>query len=150
MIIKRTHGLLSHRSIVIAAVVGLSALLGIGSSFAITSFSLSEKNSNQTINVKMGSPVSLSLHSMYWILTSVKVGASLEQKGAPIQKPTMSGPNTPAGCGVPGTGCGVQTWKFSAIKVGVTHLIATRSSCGEALRCTTTDGTFKVTVKVFK
>ena len=140
----------SARALLFSLVFAASALIGVGNSMAAATTALAETNANQTVTVKMGSTVSLSLHSMYWDLTALKAGASLQEKGAVIQKPAPLGTAARAGCGVPGSGCGVQTWKFSTVKMGVTHLVASRVSCGEALRCTAANGTFKVTVKVVK
>ena len=153
-LIAMTHGRITKRSSTRAGIFGLALTImvfsGIGNSLATSSTTLSEKNLNKTFTAKLGSSVSLSLHSMYWNLTPIKSGASLKINGAPIQKPILPGANAPAGCRFPGSGCGVQTWKFSTIKVGTTYLIATRTSCGEAMRCTGSNGTFKVTVKVIK
>ncbi len=138
------------RAFVTLVALSIGGLLGVNNSYATSATTISESNANQTITVKSGSTVSLSLHSMYWNLGTVKSTASLKEKGDVVQKPIMPGAGAPAGCGVPGSGCGVQTWKFSAVKIGITHLVASRTSCGEAMRCTGTNGSFKVTVKVVK
>ncbi len=130
--------------------IGVIALLGLGltSAQAATLTSLSEKNASKTVIVKLGSKVELTLHSMYWQLAVPTKSSSLTSKGAPILKPILPGPTAPAGCRIAGSGCGTQTWVFTASKVGLTHLVASRTTCGEAMQCTGANGRFTVTVKV--
>jgi hypothetical protein len=45
-------------------------------------------------------------------------------------------------------GCGTVRRDFHAVRLGTATLIATRSSCGEAMRCTGDQGRFTVTVRV--
>jgi hypothetical protein len=47
-------------------------------------------------------------------------------------------------------GCGTQTWNFVAKKVGTYSIAASRTSCGEALQCTGTQGAYQVTIRVKK
>ncbi len=122
--------------------------LGLNSAQATTTTTLSEKNASKTVAVKLGSRVELTLHSMYWGLAVPAKSSSLTSNGAPILKPIFPSPSAPAGCKIAGSGCGTQTWEFVATKVGTTHLIASRTTCGEALRCTGKSGRFAVTVKV--
>jgi len=132
----------------LALAITLLVSLGMNSSQAATAISVSEKNINQVVLVKVGTQVSLTLHSMYWNLAKQAKSSSLTAKGAPILKPILPGPSAPHGCSIAGSGCGTQTWRFVASKVGTVHLIATRTTCGEAMRCTGTNGRFEVTVKV--
>ena len=122
--------------------------LGLNSAQATTIASLSEKNASKTVAVKMGTQVELSLHSMYWQLAVPAKSSSLTSKGQPILKPIFPSPSAPAGCRIAGSGCGTQTWVFAATKVGLTHLVASRTTCGEAMKCTGANGRFTVTVKV--
>ena len=135
-----------------ALFIGVIALLGLGltSAQAVTTTSLSEKNALKTVIVKLGSKVELSLHSMYWQLAVPAKSSSLTSKGAPILKPIFPGPSAPAGCRIAGSGCGTQTWVFTATKIGITHLVATRTTCGEAMKCTGANGRFVVTVKAIR
>lgn len=127
-------------------------LLGVGlnSAQATTIASLSEKNASKTVVVKLKSRVELTLHSMYWQLAVPAKSSSLTSKGQPILKPIFPSPSAPAGCRIAGSGCGTQTWEFVASKVGITHLVASRTTCGEAMRCTAANGRFTVTVKVVR
>jgi predicted secreted protein len=133
-----------------ALFVGVLLTLGLGLNLAqaTTITSLSEKNASKTVAVKLGSNVELTLHSMYWGLAVPAKSSSLTSKGAPILKPIFPSPSAPAGCKIAGSGCGTQTWEFAAKKVGTTHLVASRTTCGEAMKCTGANGRFAVTVKV--
>ena len=135
------------KSAFLIAVIGITAT-GISQSQAATTKALSEKNINQTISVKVGTSVSLTLHSMYWGIKAQSKTSALSSQGGPILKPVLPGPSAPNGCKIAGSGCGTQTWKFKAVKVGTAHLIATRTTCGEAMRCTGSNGRFEVTVKI--
>lgn len=125
-------------------------LLGVNAAQATTITSLSEKNASKTVTVKLGARVELNLHSMYWGLAVPAKSSSLTSKGQPILKPIFPSPSAPAGCKIAGSGCGTQTWVFVATKVGLTHLVASRTTCGEAMKCTSSTGRFTVTVKVSK
>jgi hypothetical protein len=138
------------KSLLIASSI-LIFMLGVNSAQAtISTRTLTEKNAAKIVAVKLGGRVVLSLHSMYWHLTMPPKGASLTSKGAPILKPIFPGPTAPMGCRIAGSGCGTQTWKFAATKVGLTHLTASRTTCGEAMKCTGANGRFEVTVKVLR
>ena len=68
---------------------------------------------------------------------------------APVEKPwEKAGPNAPAGCQVAGMGCGTVSLKFKAINKGISTVNASRTSCGEALRCTPAQSSYYVTIKV--
>lgn len=133
-----------------ALLVGVLLIFGLGlnAAQATTLTSLSEKNASKTVAVKLGGRVELTLHSMYWQLAVPAKSSSLTSKGQPILKPIFPSPSAPAGCKVAGSGCGTQTWVFVATKVGLTHLVAGRTTCGEAMQCTAANGRFTVTVKV--
>jgi branched-subunit amino acid ABC-type transport system permease component len=140
--VKRAKSSLLASSILIAA-------LGVNSAqAAIATTMLTEKNAAKIVVVKLGGHVDLTWHSMYWQLKVPPKSASLTSNGAPILKPIFPGPKAPAGCKIAGSGCGTQTWAFTATKVGLTHLVANRTTCGEAMRCTAANGRFAMTVKV--
>jgi predicted secreted protein len=129
------------------------AVIGIASSpiaQAATKSTLNETNLNQRISVKVGSHLSLTLHSMYWQLSALKVGSSVTTKGTVYQRAIIPRPSAPAGCRIAGMGCGIQIWNFTATKVGTTAITATRTTCGEAMRCIGTNGRYTVHVKVIR
>jgi hypothetical protein len=135
--------LLRIGSLILVLTLGISSAQA-----AITTTTLTEKNAAKIVAVKLGGRVELTLHSMYWQLNVPPRSASLISKGAPILKPIFPSHNAPAGCRVAGSGCGTQMWVFAATKVGLTHLVAKRTTCGEAMRCSAANGRFTVTVKV--
>jgi hypothetical protein len=136
----------SKKTLLVAVLMLLGA--GLNSAQAATTSVLSEKNASKTVAVKLGTQVELTLHSMYWQLAVPAKSSSLTSKGQPILKPIFPSPTAPQGCRIAGSGCGTQTWEFASTKVGITHLIASRTTCGEAMRCTDANGRFQVTVKV--
>lgn len=110
---------------------------------------LSEANNLQMISIKVGTQLSLILHSKYWMITQPNRNGPLQLEGSgtpPLGTPNPS-PRTP-GCRVIGSGCGTQKWVFVATTIGVVVLRANRTTCGEAMRCTELTSQFKVTVKV--
>jgi hypothetical protein len=48
----------------------------------------------------------------------------------------------------PGTGCALVTEEFVAAGGGTTSVVATRTICGEAMRCTSANDHFRLTVSV--
>lgn len=133
-----------------ALLVSVLLMLGLGlnSAHATTTTTLSEKNASKTVAVKLGARVELTLHSMYWGLAVPAKSSSLISKGQPILKPIFPSPSAPTGCKIAGSGCGTQTWEFVATKVGITRLVASRTTCGEAMKCTSATGRFTVKIIV--
>jgi hypothetical protein len=140
----------STRLRTMGAAIAIAALLFSDVASASGRISVNESSANKSYKIKVGSTITMTLHSMYWSLTPLASNAALKSKGDPVQSPIMPGPNAPAGCGIPGSGCGTQVWKFTATKAGVTQLAATRTSCGEAMQCTGDQGKFAVTIRVVK
>jgi hypothetical protein len=120
------------------------------SSFAATSRVLNENSANKLYAVKLGSTFHLVLHSMYWTLNAPAAGSAIKVLGDPVSSPIMPGPDAPANCRLPGMGCGTLDWSMKAVRMGTISLIATRTSCGEALKCTDANGRFSVRVRVNK
>ena len=48
----------------------------------------------------------------------------------------------------PGTGCVLVTEEFTAVGGGTATIVATRTNCGEAMRCTSANDHFQLTVSV--
>lgn len=141
---KRKHGA------IVLALVTVMSFMGLQGASATSVRSLNENSANKIYAVKIGSELTLTLHSMYWSLTPLTPGSGIAPVGTVISKPILPGPNAPAGCGLPGMGCGTQTWKFIAKKSGTFTINASRTSCGEALQCTGPQGSYSVTIKVKK
>jgi hypothetical protein len=103
---------------------------------------LSEGANQTTVTVARGSTITVVLHSTYW---------TIDPPGGPVL--VAAGPQTYApgqGCGatVPGSGCGAVTLVVRAAAAGTAVITANRTSCGEALRCTPDQSTWRVTVRV--
>lgn len=103
--------------------------------------SVDEKDGNRTVTIPRGTEVDVRLHSTYWRFSSLS-GSVLRRVGAPAYRPRLGG-----GC-VPGQGCGTVTIRYRATATGRATVRASRSSCGEALRCTGGAGSFVVSVRV--
>ena len=100
---------------------------------AASTIKISEAGNGKTFAVKAGSTIEITLHSTFW---SEQSSSNLKAIGAPNMKAIMPGPTAPANCQLPGMGCGTIVWKFTAANPGKASYLATRTSCGEALRCT--------------
>jgi len=103
---------------------------------------VTQADNGRTLAVPVGSEVTLELGSTYW-----QVGDSSD----PAVLALVSGPNASAaamGACVPGGGCGTVTAVFRALAPGRATITASRTTCGEAMRCTGTDGAYEVTVVV--
>lgn len=138
-----------------SSVFALALLIAVGAAGTQTASAssvrtLNENSVNKTYAVKVGSHLTLTLHSMFWSLTASVKNSGISQVGAVLAKPILPGPTAPKGCGLPGMGCGTQTWNFVAKKSGTYVIAASRTSCGEALQCIGTQGVYAVTVRVLK
>ncbi len=139
-----------HSSIVAVVLLILVGAAGTQSASASSVRTLNENSANKTYAVKVGSHLTLTLHSMFWSLSPSAKNSGVSQVGAVLAKPILPGPSAPNGCGLPGMGCGTQTWNFVAKKSGTYVIAASRTSCGEALQCTGSQGVYSVTVRVLK
>ena len=116
------------------------------SSYATSNLIAIQESSNQkSITITKSTKVTITLHSTYWSLES---SGTLIAQGEPVVKPILPSPSAPETCKTAGMGCGTVTWRFIAKKTGTTEFVAKRTSCGESLRCTTEQGTFRVKFKV--
>lgn len=142
---------------------------GISFSYGATTPTFNESSNGKTITLKVGASFNITLNSTYWQFTpmiSKKIIASI---GAPVyaavmpaplstDSPTSSSTSSPTASSIPrapnscfpGMGCGTVLWNFKAKKIGTALIVATRTSCGEAMRCTPADSTFQVKIKVIR
>jgi hypothetical protein len=95
----------------------------------------------QTVHVVVGQTITLRLTSTYWHVAQAAPAAVL-QTGDRATRPAHS-----PGC-VPGQGCGAVTARFTAARAGRAVIAASRTSCGEALRCSPAQGSYRVRVVV--
>jgi hypothetical protein len=103
---------------------------------------VTEADAGKTVQAGAGDTVVLVLHSTGWSAPASSPASVLQSAGAPTTAPS-SGPSCR-----PGSGCGITTETFTAAHAGTAHITATRTSCGEARRCTGGQGTFDLTVVV--
>jgi len=106
---------------------------------------LNEYSNGHTVTVNPGQHVTLVLHSTYWSIATPRTSRPLPQVGSAVYLPRL--PSTKGGC-VAGQGCGTVTVHYVASAPGVAHLHASRTSCGEALRCTAALSNWTVTIRV--
>src|ERR1019366_6922369 len=107
-----------------------SSAAGASSATVVT---LNEYSNGHMVTVHPGQHVTLILHSTYWTVAALSTTRPLTQVGSAVYAPRL--PSAKGGC-VPGQGCGTVTVHYVAFATGVAHLHASRTSCGEALRCT--------------
>jgi hypothetical protein len=96
----------------------------------------------RTVSVTAGTPLVLRLNNVAWEIRGSSNSDVVRQTGAVRHKPAPPG-TCPAG-----VGCGRVIARFRAVGPGTAHLRASRSSCGEVLRCTRGRGRYDVTIRV--
>ena len=107
---------------------------------APAALTLTEAQNGATVHVARGQMIVLVLHSTYWKVVGSSDPAVVQPSGGSQVQPSP-------GC-VPGQGCGTVTTTFVAAADGSAMLTASRTTCGEALRCTEAQARFSVTVAV--
>jgi hypothetical protein len=121
------------------AAVLLTVLPALAPANAAAGLVFSEAQNSKSVVIKANTLATITLHSTYWHYDS---STNLTLIGAEVAKPTMPGPKAPAGCQHPGSGCGTMSWVIKAGKAGKAVFVATRDTCGEALRCTGNQGKY--------
>src|SRR5207253_1910347 len=105
---------------------------------------VSEAAAGGTVSLVVGQVVHVVLGaadrpgSTYWQFAPPGSGLHLTSTA------TTPGPRVGA-CARPGSGCGTVTLTATAASRGQATITASRASCGEALRCSAAQGTFRVT-----
>jgi hypothetical protein len=95
----------------------------------------------QTLRVVLGSPTTAGSVSWSFLPPTSPVLA-------PLTAATVTPDHSAPGCARPGTGCGTVALTLAARTPGTTAVTASRTSCGEALRCTAAQSRFVLTVVV--
>jgi hypothetical protein len=126
---------------VVAAV--LAGVLGASPAAAHTrrTVTVDEHQAGKVVRVHKGDQVTLALHNTYWTIGAAH-GKVLQTAGG--QQHTHA---RMQGC-IPGGGCGTVTRSFVAAHEGRAGITASRTTCGEAMRCTGTNGSDRVTIRV--
>ena len=101
---------------------------------------LSDANNGASVAEPSGATFHLVLHSTYWSFDGSSNPSVVGVVGSPSASPSPGG--------IPGMGAGTVTVTLQAGSHGSSILRASRTSCGEALRCTGTSGSFSVTIVV--
>jgi hypothetical protein len=136
---------------VAASVVGIMATAGCGTAASRaggpvadpTVIVLRNAANGKVVSARAGDRIELILSSSYWHVTASSPTSVLRQDGPPVLLPRPSGcPN------IPGLGCTPVRDDFTALTEGRAAITATRSTCGEALRCQPDQTRFNVTVVV--
>jgi hypothetical protein len=95
------------------------------------------------VSARAGDRIELILSSSYWRVTGSSAPSVLRQDGPPVLLPR------PSSCpGIPGLGCTPVRAEFTALTDGKAVITASRSACGEALRCKPDQTRFTVDVVV--
>jgi hypothetical protein len=121
--------------------VGGPIAMSLESASASSSLVLSESSNAKVVTVAKGSHFSVTLHTTYWSIHSVS-NHRVAQIGTTVVKGSLT-----SGC-VPGQGCGTVTATYVANKVGAVTLRASRTTCGEALKCSTSQSHWMVVVRI--
>jgi hypothetical protein len=101
---------------------------------------LTEADNGKTVVIGGDQLVRLELHSTYWMISG--------SQNPSVLRPTSGQTAVPSpGC-VPGQGCGTVFATYQTVSDGHSRLVASRITCGEALACTPSNGTFAVLVIV--
>lgn len=103
---------------------------------------VTEADAGKTVQVPAGGTVVLVLNNTNWSAPASSPASVLAPAGSPSTAPS-SGPSCR-----PGSDCGTFTQTFTAARAGTVHITSTRTSCGEARRCTGGQGHFDVTLVV--
>ena len=97
----------------------------------------------KAVSARAGDRIELILSSSYWHVTGVSAPSVLQQDGPPVLL------SRPSSCpDIPGLGCTPVRADFTALTDGKAVITASRSSCGEALRCGPGRTRFTVTVAI--
>jgi hypothetical protein len=100
-----------------------------------------DADNGRTVSLQVGQRLEVRLSSTYWTFGGSSNTAVLRPAGPPVVSPQTSG------C-VPGGGCGSVRAVFDAVATGRADVTAARTSCGEALRCTAEQSSYRLTVSV--
>ena len=103
---------------------------------------VSDADTKSTVNVKVGDHIQIVLHSTYWQFPAT-ASNMFKQLSEPSYAPLLGGH-------VPGSGAGTVTVEYVVTQTGTGTLTASRTSCGEAMRCTGDQGSFSLKVTATK
>jgi hypothetical protein len=99
-----------------------------------------DSNNGQSVQVRTGQQFTVTLNSTYWAFPPLASTSVVRPAGNPITAPSP-------GC-IPGGGCGTVSATYVAVAAGQVTIVATRTSCGEAMLCTGSAGQYQLSVVV--
>ena len=118
--------------------VTVSPIPGLAATASIVK--VTDRENGNTVRLRRSQRLLVVLSSTYWQIQRSSHRAVLRLVSGPSVRPTM-------GC-VPGAGCGTATATFLAAAAGHATVVATRTSCGEAMGCTPAQSRFILNVVV--
>jgi hypothetical protein len=101
---------------------------------------VSDANNGQSVTLHVGNHLQVALASTYWQVQPISDASVLRAEGSPAVSRSP-------GC-VPGAGCGTVAVTFTAVAQGHATVVATRTSCGEAMGCQGSTGHYQIEVVV--
>jgi hypothetical protein len=101
---------------------------------------VADANDGQTVTLHPGDHLRVVLSSTYWQFQPSSDPSVVRAEGSPATSPRP-------GC-VPGAGCGTATATFTALSPGHATIVATRTTCGEAMLCQGSAGHYQIEVVV--
>ncbi len=108
---------------------------------AATVITVSDADNGGSVALRVGETLRVVLHSTYWTIKGSSDGRVLNAASPAIVSPQTSG------C-VTGAGCGTVTADFIALAGGPATVDASRTSCGEAMGCTSDSSRWSISVTV--
>jgi hypothetical protein len=124
-----------------AAMTGAGASPSPGSSPEAGLIVATDSDNGKTLELHVGDRLEVTLNSTYWNI----------QESSDLSVVRLAGPMAvsprPNGC-VPGGGCGLAIATFDAVGTGTADVTASRTSCGEAMRCVGSAGSYRLSVVV--
>jgi hypothetical protein len=126
----------------LVVVLGCGSGAGLAATSPLPVVHVSESRDGGKVTLRRGQKLRVVLHSTYWRFKAPSTAGVLRLAGKPVVTPKP-------GC-VPGQGCGTVTVTYVARAIGSAAVAASRTSCGEALRCTPAAGSYKLTVAVLR
>jgi hypothetical protein len=100
-----------------------------------------DSDDGKTFELHVGDRLEVKLSSTYWTIHESSDPSVLRLAGPMAISPR------PNGC-VPGAGCGLAIASFAAVGTGSVDVTASRTNCGEAMRCVGNAGSYRLAVVV--
>ncbi len=124
-----------------AAVTGSGPSASPGSTLQAALIVAMDSDNGKTLELHVGDRLEVKLASTYWNIHESSDPSVLRLAGPMAISPQ------PNGC-VPGAGCGLAIASFDAVGRGSADVTASRISCGEAMRCVGSAGSYRLSVVV--